>query len=880
MRRLPFRILLALLLFVTIPAPWLFLAHWADVIHPSQAAELRPLSQHSQVRGDGLVPKAPNPWFYIERAFPQGKISRENWQRAQLQARALKAMSKQDALRQWEPMGPTNVGGRITDIAVDPTNANIVYAGAAEGGVLRSLDGGQTWQTLFDDQPSLSIGALAIDPSDPNVIYAGTGEVNPGGGSVAYGGAGLFRSTDQGMTWASLGLENSGAIGRIRIDPTDPNRIFVAVLGQLWETNEERGVYRTTNGGVSWERVLYIDNMTGCVDLILRPDDPNVLLAAMWERIRQPTYYDYGGPGCAVYRTTNGGSNWSLVGGGLPAPSASGGRIGLSLCVAQPDFMHAIYADNIGYFDGLYRSTDGGLSWSRTSDAALSDVFASYGWWFGNVRTHPVNPNIIYVLGLPFWRSTNGGASYQDASDDMHVDHHGLDFSSGALPVLYNGNDGGVYRSSNDGTVWTKLPNLPITQIYRFTRDASNPNALYCGTQDNGTHRTLTGALDDWEHIFGGDGFQPLVHPEAANRIWAQYQYGSLYYSSNGGSGWNYALNGVSGSDRNNWNSPLVQDPTDPDTRFFGTQRVYRSSGNTSWTVISPDLTGGPYGGNSGQVDGTLTTLAVSPLDGDVIWSGSDDGYVNVTQNGGSSWTYVAADLPERWITSVRCDPQDRETAYVTLSGFRWAEPLPHVFRTTDLGASWADITGNLPEAPVNEILVDPAATGLFYVATDVGVYETIDGGLTWSALGTGFPNVVVTSLAMDESARILYAGTYGRSFFSIALGEPPTAVADEPFTDSRVVLGRTFAPYPNPAWGNSRIRWELNRAAPVRIEVVTVAGRRIWSRQFEATKAGHSWWDWNGRDAQGRRMPSGVYLVTVYAGSERLGSETIVLKR
>jgi photosystem II stability/assembly factor-like uncharacterized protein len=491
-------------------------------------------------------------------------------------------------------------------------------------------------------------------------------------------------------------------------------------------------------------------------------------------------------------------------------------------------------------------------------------------------------------LGLPFWRSTNGGASYQDASDDMHVDHHGLDFSSGSNPVLYNGNDGGVYRSTNSGANWTKLPNLPITQIYRVTRDANNTAALYCGTQDNGTNRTLTGALNDWEHIFGGDGFQPLVHPEASHRIWVQYQYGNVYYSGTGGDSWDYALNGISGADRNNWNSPLVQDPTEPDTRYFGTNRVYRSTGNTSWTAISPDLTGGPYGGNSGQVDGTLTTLAVSPLDGDVIWSGADDGYVHVTQNGGASWTYVAADLPERWITSVRCDPHDRETAYVTLSGFRWAEPLPHVFRTTDLGASWVNISGNLPEAPANEILVDPATTGLYYVATDVGVYETIDGGATWSALGIGLPNVVVTSLAMDKAARILFAGTYGRSFFSLGLGEPPTAVAEEParepaeepIADARPVLGRTFAPYPNPAWGNSRISWELNRAAPVRVEVVTVAGRRIGSFQVKAAKAGRGWWDWNGRDARGRRMPAGVYLVTVFAGSERLGSETVVLKR
>jgi hypothetical protein len=263
------------------------------------AHELRPAKNHSRVRGDGLPPRAPNPWFFVERAFPLGEIPREQWRRAQAQAAALRAAQPLRSVT-WTQRGPTNIGGRMTDIAVDPNNGDIVYAGAAEGGVLRSTDAGQTWTPLFDDQPVLSIGALAIDPGNPDVIYAVTGEVNPGGGSVAYGGAGLFRSNDQGGTWEYVGLEDSGSIGRIRIDPTDPNRIFVAAMGFLWETNPERGVYRTTDGGANWQRVLFVDDQTGCIDLIMRPDDSDVLYAAMWQRIRQPEYYDYGGPGCAV----------------------------------------------------------------------------------------------------------------------------------------------------------------------------------------------------------------------------------------------------------------------------------------------------------------------------------------------------------------------------------------------------------------------------------------------------------------------------------------------------------------------------------------------------------------------------------------------------
>jgi len=684
--------------------------------------------ERSRVRGDGLPPRAPNPWFYIERAYPLGRIPHERWKEARNRAANLKAKKEGRRSVTWTPRGPTNIGGRVTDIAVDPVDENIVFAGAAEGGVLRSLDGGQTWTPLFDDQLALAIGALAIDPSNSMRIYAGTGEVNPGGGSVAYGGAGLFRSENRGDTWTYIGLEESGAIGRIRIDPNDPNRIFAAAMGALWENNSERGVYRTTDGGTAWQRVLYIDDATGCVDLIMRPDNPSVLLAAMWERVRRPEYYSYGGSNCAVYRSLDGGDTWSLLGGGLPTPTSNSGRIGLSLCAAQPDVMHAIYADKTGYFDGLYRSIDGGDSWARTNDGSLSYVFASYGWWFGNVRTHPADPDRIFVLGLDFYRSINGG------------------------------------------TLWSKLPDLPITQIYRVALDANNANALYGGAQDNGTCRTLTGSTSNWSMIFGGDGFQSLVHPLNSNRIWVQYQYGSLYYSSNGGSGFSGATGGISGLDRRNWNSPLIQDPTDSDRRYFGTNKVYRSSSNTSWTAISPDLTGGSHMGQSGQVMGTLTTLAVSPLDGDVIWAGSDDGHVSVTVNGGGSWTDVSAVLPDRWITSVRADPTSRETAYVTISGFRWAEPLPRVYMTTDLGAVWVSISGNLPDAPVNDFIADPDVPGRCFAATDVGVFETLDGGGTWNVLGSGLPNVVVTSLALDEANRELFAGTYGRSFFSCSV--------------------------------------------------------------------------------------------------------------
>lgn len=837
-------------------------------------------SRWSRARDDGKPVREPDQWFFVERAWPQMRIEREAWQAAQLQARALRDEFRADLARStradWYLRGPTNVGGRITDLAVDPRDQAVVYAGAAEGGLMRTRDAGQHWDLVFDDQPSLAVGAVALDPLAPDRVYVGTGEVNPGGGSVAYGGTGVYRSLDQGDTWAALGLENSGSIGRLVIDPTDPDRIYVAAMGHLWAPGPDRGVYRTTDGGASWEQVLFLGDTIGCVDLVIRPDNPAIILAAMWQRIRTPERYDYGGIGCAIWRTDDGGDTWERVTTGLPAPQTESGRIGLALCQAQPTRMYAVYADRTGYFDGLFRSDDGGDSWVQTNDGALASVFASYGWWFGNVRCHPEDPDVVFVLGLDFYRSINGGTSWSETSGGMHVDHHAMGWGPAPARAIYEGNDGGVYRSTNGGTVWAMLPDQPVTQVYRLGLDAQNPDAIYLGGQDISTVRTLTGALDDWQTILGGDGFQPLVHPLSSSRIWAQYQYGAVYYSSNGGGSFSWAGNGVASGDRIAWSAPHVQDPTIADRRYFGTNKLYRSASNTGWTSISGDLTGGPHQDQSGQVRGTLTTIGVSPVDAQVLWTGSDDGRVHVTTSGGASWSDVSAGVPERWITSVRPDPFDRETAYVTVSGFRWDEALPHVLATDDLGLSWQPIAGNLPEAPVNDLLAHPDHPGRLFVATDLGVYETQDGGAAWSLVADGLPNLVVSHLAWNAARGELLAGTYGRSVFAVAVPEP--TAAPEPV--AVVSSGRLRPAYPNPASGGTTFAWDLARGGEVTVEIFTVSGRRVWRTSAGGRAAGPGTLFWNGRDDAGRPAAAGVYLARVLVDGRLLGRETVVLAR
>ena len=713
------------------------------------------------------VEAGPSDRFTNKRIFPYGEIDLEAVQQARLQIQNMRMRPGSGFVANWVQRGPFNIQGRITGLAVDPRDDDVAYAGAADGGIFRTFNGGDTWTPVFDDQTTLSMGAVALDPSNPDVVYAGTGEANSSGDS--YMGNGLYRSTDQGDSWTFIGLENSGHIGRVVVHPSNPDIIHVAVMGHMYTEGPDRGVYRTDDGGLTWTRTLHLGPTVGCIDIIQRPDNPDILFAAMWERIRGPELRVFGGPLCGVHRSDDGGLTWTLVENGLPPSSADNGRIGLALCASQPDVMCAIYADSSGPFLGLYRTTDGGTTWTQTNDGSLANMYATYGWWFGNVRIHPQNPDIIYPVGFHDYLSTDGGNSYAEVgSDVMHVDHHALAFGSGPTPKIYAGNDGGVYTSTN-GTLFTKTTgDLPITQAYRVNAASWNTDAVWLGTQDNGTLADLDGD-GDYVRIFGGDGFEPLPHLLDSSRIWVQYQWGNVRYSSNGGNSFSNATNGLSG--RRNWDAPHAQDPNDPETRYFGSHVLFRNSGNTSWTAISGDLTGGSHP-SGGLVRGSLTSIGVSPADSQVIWTGSDDGFVYVTTDGGSTWVNVSEGLPERWITSVHPHPFPSSKALVSVSGYRWGEVVAHVYATDDFGQTWTPADGNLPDIPVNDVFIDPKNTKRYFAATDIGVFQTLDEGQSWDIFGQGLPSVVVSDLAYLADTRELFAGTHGRSILSIAIPE------------------------------------------------------------------------------------------------------------
>ena len=711
----------------------------------------------------------PSDWFMLQRQWPDLRIDPADYLNAHRSAMTLRE-TRLDEHPPWIPAGPNNIGGRLTDIVGHPTNTQLFYVAAASGGVFKTVNGGSAWTPVFDWAPGLSMGALAIDLSHPDTVYAGTGEANSAG--YSYFGFGLYRTADGGDTWTHLGLTDTRYIARVVVDQDNPQSIWVAAMGELYVTNIERGVYHSTDGGATWTQSLFVNDSTGASDVVINPLNPQIVYAGMWQRIRDIENRDVGGRGSGVFKSINGGESWTRLEDGLPPQGEDVGRIGLAICPDDPDVLYAIYADHPGYFAGIYRSADGGETWVRTNDGNISELYSSFGWYFGNVRVRPDNCDMAFALGQTLARTTNGGQTWTYIANSVHVDHHAMWFHPAQPANILLGNDGGLYRSTNNGNSWSFLPGLPVNQFYAATVDPQLPNRRYGGTQDQGTMRTLTGGLNDWSEIYGGDGFYCLVDPTNSNRIYAEYQYGGLGRSEDGGDSFDYLWwDDADPNERRNWSAPVVLHPTTPSTVFIGGERLHRSQNHgDTWESISPDLTDG--GGDGNLMFGTLTTIGISPVNPQVIYCGTDDANVWVTQNGGASWQNRSAGLPDRWITRVVPDPNEINVVYVTISGFRNNEQDAHIFMSDDYGANWQNISGTLPMGPLNDVVPDSDIPGRLYVASDFGTFVTPDYGDHWMALGEDLPIVPVIQLILHNPTRILTAATYGRSMFTLNLNE------------------------------------------------------------------------------------------------------------
>ncbi|NND72441.1 MAG: T9SS type A sorting domain-containing protein [Rhodothermales bacterium] len=768
----------------------------------------------------------PSDWHFIQRTFPFYQADKFVYRDA-LDTIERKKRSAKQAPGSWDFEGPSNVGGRIVDIEFDPLRPDTVYAGAATGGVLKSVDGGISWLPVFDDQNILTVGDIAVDPVNSDIVYVGTGEAN--GGHNNFAGGGLFKSVDAGTSWQLSGLVETTSIGRVIVDRENHDRIFVAAVGSYFSPDPDRGVYRSDNAGASWEKVLFVNDSTGVIDIAQKPDDADVLLAATWERVRRPegSVFLYGNSS-GIYRSADGGESWQELGfdNGLPDPATlqdgTGrtqiGRIGLSFSESSPDLVYALYTDGFTII-GLYRSFDAGLAWSRVdSGSQVTGISAGFGfsWYFGQVRVDPADPNHVFVLDGLIGRSTNGSNTWSSTSG-THVDYHALAFDPSDPDRILAGNDGGIAISTSGGSSWIPVNGLPITQFYEINFDASNPDRLVGGTQDNGTWLKEDGT---WDFIFGGDGFYSILDPTDPNYIYAESQNGNFARSTNGGASFIGATNGISSTEKRNWSTPAILDPHDPTVLYFGTDKIYRSTNRAgSWSPVSPVIVASPQGSRLGSV----TTIAVAPSDANTIYAGTDDGKVWTTQDYGDIWTDVTAGLPRRWVTRVAVSETDPQTAYVTFSGLKWRDPQPHIFRTRNAGATWEDISSDLPDLPINALALDAFMEDIIYVGTDIGAFVTEDGGLSWSVLGDGLPAVPVYDLKYVKSTMDILAGTHGRSMYRLDVTQLSTAIDNNP-----VPLAGEVSVYPNPF--SSSVNIEIpTHAQPMDVTIYDLMGRRVW---------------------------------------------------
>jgi photosystem II stability/assembly factor-like uncharacterized protein len=832
---------------------------------------------------------------------------------------------------EWRLVGPFR-GGRSVAVAGVPGQDRVYYFGGVGGGVWKTTDAGVTWENVSDGfLRTASVGAIAVAPSDPNVVYAGMGEHAPRGVTTSYGD-GVYRSTDAGRTWTHLGLEATRAVSRILVHPTDPDRVWVAAQGTPYAPSGERGVYRSHDGGATWEHVHFVGESAGASDLSLDSTNPRILYAAYWDHVRLPWQMRSGGPGSGIWKSTDGGDTWSRLTGGLPEPM---GKVGVSVSGANPERVYAVVeAEPDG---GVYRSDDAGATWTHMDDTR---GLRSRPWYYMEIYADPNDANTVWVLNAPLWRSVDGGRTFERVRQG-HGDNHDLWINPDDSDNLVNAHDGGAAVTFNGGLTWSPIDNQPTAQLYRVSADRRFPYRLYGGQQDNTSVRILSRDLDGG---IGPEDFRPSAGCESAFVAFdpddPRYQYGGCYL------GQIDELDEATGLRRNvqvrpglpasvpardmeyrfNWNAPIVVSPHDGSVLYHGAQVLLRSRDRgDSWEAISPDLTrddpekqgagGAPLTneGAGGEVYGTLATVAPSPLDADVLWTGSDDGLVHVTRDGGATWTDVTPpDLPEALVNTVEASPHDAGTAFVAATRYKLDDFTPYAFRTTDFGRSWTPIVEGIADGHfVRVVREDPEAPGLLYAGTELGAYVSFDAGDHWQPLELGLPVTPVTDLVVREGD--LAAATQGRSFWILddlgplrELRARAEEVAEAPawlypVRDARRQYGgQGGGPVvaPNPS-GGAVLHLHLagEPEGEVRLEIVDEAGAvvRTWTsepgegpdapdRLAAAAGATRVVWDLRHEDVpgveglfvfgtlRGRKVPAGAYTARLtVAGGEPL---------
>jgi photosystem II stability/assembly factor-like uncharacterized protein len=689
----------------------------------------------------------------------------------------------------WRSIGPALTSGRVIDFAVDPQNRSTYYVAAAAGGVWKTENAGSTYQPIFESQGSYSIGCITIDPSNSNIVWVGSGE-NNNQRSVGYGD-GVYRSLDGGKSWDNMGLKNSEHIGRIIVHPTNSDIVYVAAIGPLWSDGGDRGVYKTEDGGKTWNLVLKLDDYTGVNDIALDPRDPNVLYASAFQRRRHVFTYVGGGPGSTIYKTRDGGKTWNKSANGLP--SVDIGRIGLGISPANPEIIYAIVEAAQGE-GGFFKSTDRGASWEKQSGHATA------GNYYCEIVPHPTDPNTVYSLDTYMAVSHDGGKSFAPVGEQWkHVDNHALWIDPKDPNYILNGCDGGIYESFNNGKDWVFKSNLSITQFYRVAVDNAEPfYNIYGGTQDNfslgGPSRTRNqhGIVNnDWFITNGGDGFESQVDPQNPNIVYAQSQNGGLVrYDRVSGE-----ITGIQPKPREgengyrwNWDSPLAISQHKNTRLYFCSNKVIRTDDRgDSWEVISPDLTRQidrntlPVMGRIQSIEavaknsstseyGNIVAFAESPLNANLLYVGTDDGLVQITEDGGKTWTKIAAfpGVPDlTFVNFLVASRHNENVVYACFNNHKRGDFKPYVFKSSDKGRTWTNISANLPERGTTYCIAeDHVKSDLLFVGTEFSCFATVDGGKYWKKFAAGLPTICIRDMAIQPRENDLVLATFGRGFY------------------------------------------------------------------------------------------------------------------
>ncbi|GAB5474309.1 MAG: hypothetical protein Mars2KO_24080 [Maribacter sp.] len=704
-------------------------------------------------------------------------------------------------------IGPGGMSGRVTAIDAVHDNPDVMYVGTASGGLWKSTSGGIKWEPMFDKELTASIGALAIQQSNPSILWVGTGEGNPR--NSLNGGYGVYKSLDGGKSWKSMGLEKTRHIHRIKIDPSDPNTVYVGAIGSPWGEHPERGVFKTTDGGETWEKVLFVNNKTGVADLVMDPTNPNKLIAAMWEHKRDPWFFKSGGKGSGLYMTHDGGKNWKRLSEEDGLPKGDLGRIGIAIAPGKPNIVYALVEAKK---NALYKSEDGGFKWKKINDKA--DI-GNRPFYYSEIYVDPQNENRVYSVFTYVNVSEDGGKNFTQlmpayqVDNGVHPDHHAWWIHPKNGQFMMDGNDGGMNITKDGGKSWRFVGNIPVAQFYHINVDNEFPYNVYGGLQDNGSWRGPAYVWKDqgirnsyWQEISFGDGFDVVPDPDDSRYGYTMSQQGFVQRYDHV-TGNNYIVRPTPPDAetklRFNWNAAIGQDPFDNNTVYFGSQYVHKSTDKgLTWKIISPDLTTNDpekqkqseSGGLSMDATGaenhtTLLVIEPSPLEKDMLWAGSDDGRVHYTQNGGQSWVDVTTNikgLPSgSWIPQIKASNKNKGEALLIANDYRRFNYTPYAYRTKNYGKTWERIVdGSDVQSYTLSIVEDIENPNLLFLGTDDGLYISFDAGTKWQKWTEGFPTVSTKDLVIQTREHDLVIGTFGRAVWVLDDIRPLRAIASD----------------------------------------------------------------------------------------------------